>query len=206
MQAGRRIDWFRLAKHLAGNRRLAGAYVFDRAPGAEPGNPKRRFHDHLRYSGFRVLVRPTRPDARLQGEINVALAAQLMAGACHDRFDVAIVATSDPDLVPAIERVSEEGKIVEVAGVAGDLSQTLRLVADRMHHIDDLPVLEILPAFTAQEANEYMQLQESSKRPGQMVSLTESVDDDLEGHEAEEEEEQEVGAQAGSEMPFAREV
>lgn len=194
VQAGRRIDWFRLAKHLAGPRRLMGAYVFDRAPAGEPGNPKRRFQDHLRYSGFRVIGRVPRPDASIQGELNVAIATQLIAGACRDRFDVAIVVTADPDLVPAMERVSEEGKIVEVGGVSSELAPALRLVADRMHHIDDLPVLEILPAIPAQEAKEYMEIQENAQ-PAAPVSLTQSVEDEREGDPKPE-----------SEMPFAREV
>ncbi len=194
VQAGRRIDWFRLAKHLTGPRRLIGANVFDRAPASEPGNPKRRFHDHLRYSGFRVHVRTPRPDAQVQGETNVAIASQMMTGACRDRFDVAIVVTTDPDLVPVMERVSEEGKIVEVAGVSHELVPALRLVADRMHHIDDLPVLEILPTVMAQEAKDYMELQEPAHSTP-AVSLAQSLEEDTEKE-----------PKVGSDMPFAREV
>jgi uncharacterized LabA/DUF88 family protein len=147
VEEGHRIDWFRLAKHLAGTRRLTGAVIFDRAPGGEPGNPKRRFHDHLRYSGFRVVVRPDRIEDRLHpGELNVAFASELIAAAYQDRFDVAVLVTLDRALMPAIERISQTGKVVEVAGLAGELNPGLRRVADRVHHIDDLPVLEILPS------------------------------------------------------------
>ncbi len=164
-----------------------GAVVFDRASGGDPGNPKQRFHDHLRYSGFRVLVRPQRLEERSsQGELNVALTCELLKGAARDRFDVAIIATLDRTLVPAIEALSEEGKIVEVAGIASELGPNLRRVADRVHHIDDLPVLEILPTMN-----------------GQGDVDRHEDDDELEAdaHVATERK-----ADTGSDMPFAREV
>jgi uncharacterized LabA/DUF88 family protein len=141
-----RVDWFRLAKHLAGPRRLVGAYVFDRAPEADFNNPRKRFHDHLRYSGFRIVTRPFRPDDRsLQNELCVAIAAELIA-ACHeDLLDVAVVVSADRNLIPALERATRTGKIVEVATTADQLSADLRKAADRVQYVDEFPILEILP-------------------------------------------------------------
>jgi uncharacterized LabA/DUF88 family protein len=128
-----RIDWFRLAKHAAGARRLVGAYVFDRAPEGEVANPKRRFHDHLRYSGFRVVTRPNRIEDRgFQGEINVAIASELLSACYEDRLDVAVVISGDRNLAPALEQASRIGKIVEVACMADHLPAELRKAADRV--------------------------------------------------------------------------
>lgn len=194
LQPGRRIDWFRLAKHLAGPRRLTGAVIIDRAPGGEPGNPKQRFHDHLRYSGFRVLARGQRPEeGSIQGELNVALTCELLGAAARDQYDVAVIATLDRALVPAMEALSREGKFVEVAGVSGELGPSLRRVADRVHHIDDLPVLEILPT--------------TNGHPG--GDRHETVDGDDEDDADVEAELPVAPARAAgpeSDMPFAREV
>lgn len=143
---GFRLDWFRLAKHLAGTRRLAGAYVFDTAPESGFGNPKQRFHDHLRYSGFRVVTRPHRPDDRsLHTEVQMALATELVSAAYRDLFDVAIVVSGDRIYIPAMERVSREGKLVEIAATSSRFTAELRKVADRAHFIDELPILEFMP-------------------------------------------------------------
>ena len=166
VQEGTRIDWFRLAKHLAGNRRLKGAVVFDRAPGAEPGNPKRRFHDHLRYSGFKVVVRPERTEDRLSpGELPVAFASELLAAAYQDRYDVAVLVTLDRAIMPAIERVAQEGKNIEIAGLAGELNPGMRRLADRVHHIDDLPVLEIRPRLPSGNGDSFTREEESEEQP-----------------------------------------
>jgi uncharacterized LabA/DUF88 family protein len=139
-----RIDWFRLAKHLAGTRRLVGAYVFDRAPEGDHVSPRRRFHDHLRYSGFRIVTRPFRPDDRgFQAELNLALATELLS-ACHrDLLDVAVVVSGDRTLVPALEGASRVGKTVEVACMFDHLPAELRKAADRVQQIDAFPILEL---------------------------------------------------------------
>lgn len=143
---GFRLDWFRLAKHLAGTRRLVGAYVFDTAPEAGFGNPKQRFHDHLRYSGFRVVTRPHRPDDRaVHAEVQMALASELLSGCYRGLYDVAIVVSGDRIYAPALERVSREGKLVEIAATTARFTAELRKVADRAHFIDEMPILEFMP-------------------------------------------------------------
>lgn len=143
---GFRLDWFRLAKHLAGPRRLVAAYAFDTAPDRTGPSPKQRFHDHLRYSGFRVVTRPFRPDDRtVHSELEVALATEVVSAAHRDLFDVAIVVSGERVLVPALERVSREGKLVEIAATHAHFSPELRKAADRVHNLDELPILEIFP-------------------------------------------------------------
>jgi uncharacterized LabA/DUF88 family protein len=143
---GFRLDWFRLAKHLAGTRRLVGGLVFDTAPDAAVGSPKQRFHDHLRYSGFRMVTRPFRPDDRgVQQEVQAALITELLSACYRDRFDVALVVSGDRSYAPALEKVSQEGKLVEVAATSSRLTAELRKSADRVHLIDELPILEFTP-------------------------------------------------------------
>lgn len=58
-------------------------------------------------------------DAREKG-IDVLLALGMVTGALRDEFDVAVLVSSDTDLVPALEQVIEAGKRAEVAGWDGD--------------------------------------------------------------------------------------
>lgn len=143
---GFRLDWFRLAKHLAGTRRLVGAQVFDTAPETSLGTPKQRFHDHLRYSGFRVVTRPFRTEDRtVHQEVQMALATELLSACYRDQFDVALLVSGDRCYIPALERVSREGKLVEVAAASARFTAELRKASDRVHYIDELPILEFMP-------------------------------------------------------------
>lgn len=152
---GFRLDWFRLAKHLAGTRRLVGAQVFDSAPENALGSPKQRFHDHLRYSGFRVVTRPFRPDDRtVHQEIQMALASELLSACYRDLFDVALVVSGDRTYMPVLEQVSREGKLVEVAAASSRFTAELRKAADRVHYIDELPILEFMPESESESPSE----------------------------------------------------
>lgn len=79
-------------------------------------------------------------------------ATELVTGALRDTYDVAIVVSGDRDFVPAVERVRSEGKRVEVAffgdattpGAKSAFSHYLQRAADRVHNMDELPVLQVL--------------------------------------------------------------
>jgi uncharacterized LabA/DUF88 family protein len=152
---GLRLDYPALVKELVGPRRLIGAFVFDAISPTERGvgDPKKRLHDALRYQGFRVVAREVSyDDEPHQKEVDVALATDLLTGAFRDSFDVAILVSGDRDYVPAVERVRAEGKRVEVAffGPSSAIekgsafSQHLQKVADRVHELDEAPVLRII--------------------------------------------------------------
>lgn len=153
--SGFRLDYFRLVNELAGPRRLIGAYVFDAISTSDRSSfdPKRRLLDALRFQGFRVIAREVNyGEEGQQKEVDVALATELVTCALRDVFDVAIVVSGDRDFVPAVERVRSEGKRVEVAffgnaplpGEKTSFSQYLQKVADRVHNMDELPVLQVI--------------------------------------------------------------
>ena len=154
---GLRLDYYRLVKELAGPRRLVGAYVFDAVSTLDRSvnEPRRRMYDALRYMGFRVVVREVSfAEEGKQKEVDVALATEMLAGAFRDAYDVAVLVSGDRDYVPAVERVRAEGRRVEVAffGQAtssdhtGSFSHHLKKVADRVHELDELPVLQVMGA------------------------------------------------------------
>jgi len=152
---GLRLDYYRLIKELVGPRRLIGAYVFDVVSSSDRAwnEPRKRLHDALRYMGYRVVAREVSfIEEGKQKEVDVALATEMVAGAFRDAYDVAILVSGDRDYVPAVERVRTEGKRVEVAffgrssafGRESGFSHYLQKVADRVHELDSLPILQIL--------------------------------------------------------------
>jgi uncharacterized LabA/DUF88 family protein len=153
---GFQMDYYRLVNELAGPRRLIGAYIFDAVSVTDHStfDPKRRLHDALRFQGFRVVAREVNyGEEGEQKEVDVALATELVACALRNAFDVAVVVSGDRDFVPAVERVRTEGKRVEVAffgtaeapGAKSSFSHYLQRAADRVHNLDELPVLQVVP-------------------------------------------------------------
>ncbi len=153
--AGLRLDYYRLVKELVGPRRLIGAFAFDSVSTSDRSvhEPKRRLHDALRYQGFRVIIREVSfTEEGEQKEVDMALATEMLVGALRDSYDVAILVSGDRDFVPAVERIRAEGKRVEVAFFGrtssieetSSFSQHLQKVADRIHELDELPLLQIM--------------------------------------------------------------
>jgi uncharacterized LabA/DUF88 family protein len=152
---GFQLDYYRLVNELAGPRRLIGAYIFDAVSVTDHSSfdPRRRLHDALRFQGFRVIAREVNyGEEGEQKEVDVALATELVANALRNAFDVAIIVSGDRDFVPAVERVRMEGKGVEAAffwdaeapGAKSSFSQHLQRAADRVHNLDELPVLKVV--------------------------------------------------------------
>jgi len=151
---GLRLDFYRLVKELVGPRRLMGAYVFDAIQSTDRSVdvPKRRLLDALRYLGFRVVVREVSFTEGEQKEVDIALATEMLANAFRDAYDVAILVSGDRDFVPAVERIRAEGRRVEVAFFSGgspleqgrSFSHHLQKVADRVHELDALPILQVV--------------------------------------------------------------
>ena len=151
---GLRLDFYRLVKELVGPRRLMGAYVFDAIQSTDRSVdvPKRRLLDALRYQGFRVVVREVSFAEGEQKEVDIALATEMLANAFRDAYDVAILVSGDRDFVPAVERIRAEGRRVEVAFFTraaspeqgSSFSHHLQKVADRVHELDTLPILQVV--------------------------------------------------------------
>lgn len=158
---GTRMDLFRLTQILVGSRYLVGAYVFDaKRFGAGEYDHNVMMQDRLREQGFRVIVRESlvmeREGEHLesgsgddggrrgkQKEVDVSLACELLEHALLDHYDVAIVVSGDRDFVPAMQKVQNAGKRVEVAAYGNSCSEESKRTADLYYLLDDLPFLSM---------------------------------------------------------------
>ena len=139
-----KVDFVFTARYLKGPRKLVAAYAFDSKGVLDSEESTRRFHDYLRYKGFRVVARDGYDaENRQQKEVDVAMACQMVVHALKDNYDVAVVVSGDRDFSPAIQEVQAGGKRVEVAAFEGSFSEELRRVADVYIDLDKLPVLSM---------------------------------------------------------------
>jgi uncharacterized LabA/DUF88 family protein len=151
-----KVDFTALIKHIVGDRILAGVYLFDGEVVGTDGTIGRRFHDALRAEGLRVITRESFcPDSDQQKEVDVAMACEMLEHAIKDHFDTAIVVSGDRDFLPAIEKVQNEGKTVELAGFKMSMSHVLQLRCDVYHALDSLPLMYL-------ESSKYKAFEEES--------------------------------------------
>ena len=136
------LDYIALARYLKGPRKLVGAYVFDSKNIVDSEDKTKRFHDMLRYNGFRVIARDSYDtEAKIQKEVDVAMAVQMVVHALRDNYDVAVVVSGDRDFIPAIQEVQAAGKRVEVAAFNSSCANEMIRQTDKFMPLDELPLL-----------------------------------------------------------------
>lgn len=80
------------------------------------------------------------------------LACDMVLFAKQDLYDVAILVSGDGDFIPAVERIKDMGKIVEVASFSDEICGELRLLSDRFWNLDSVPFLSMRSVSDDQEA------------------------------------------------------
>jgi len=137
------VDFAKLAIELAGtDRRLVHTYYYNTplirprqddpafAAKEEQCRGQQRFFDALRFVPnltFRAGRFQRLPDGdQVEKGVDVALAVDLVALAFKDRYDVAVLVSSDADFKHAIETVKyETGKVIELRQVEGSRAYDL---------------------------------------------------------------------------------
>jgi len=136
------LDYIALARILKGPRKLVGAYVFDSKNIVDSEDRTKRFHDMLRYNGFRVIARDSYDsEAKIQKEVDVAMAVQMVVHAMRDNYDVAVVVSGDRDFIPAIQEIQAAGKRVEVAAFTTSSAKEMVRQSDKFIALDEFPLL-----------------------------------------------------------------
>jgi len=136
------LDLYTLAVQLVGQRELVAAYVFDSKMPFGSDDASKRYHDKLRYLGFRVIAREAYDSVRQeQKEVDVAMACEMVVHALRGHYDVAIVVSGDRDFVPAIQHIQAAGKKVEVAAFSNSVGSVVRQSADKFYELETMPLL-----------------------------------------------------------------
>ena len=120
-----KFDFASFAKFLAGNSKIVQATYYVGAVKVTRSRKARKMHAdqqrllaHLRSCGFNYYLGyllKTAGGFKEKG-VDVKIAADLLLGACQDKYDQAFLVSSDSDLVPAVEGAQELGKIITYVG------------------------------------------------------------------------------------------
>ncbi len=144
-----RLDFAKMVEYLAGGRRVTGAYVFD-------GEKEDKYlHSILAYQGFRVITRDSGDyEEKVQKEVDVALACELIRQTMSDSFDVAVVVSGDRDFLAAVEMAQSYGKRIEVAAFAKCMSKRMMRGCDEFSFLDNLPIVMLDSMRITEEAED----------------------------------------------------
>jgi|GEM_PF-1740049 len=145
------IDYAELKNVAVSGRHLVEATAFDGRIYTAERDTTKPFHDVLMHSGWGLDLREIF-DTEHQKEVDVALAARLMAGAVDDSYDTAVIISGDRDFIPAIEYVRALGKRIEIMSYERSLAVQMRRVADRVTILDDAFIVSITSEDAAEAA------------------------------------------------------
>ena len=136
-----RIDFNGLVKNLTMGRYLVHPYAYDGHCGADGSDEG--LHNYLRRCGYVVrLSNMHHIDAGQKG-VDVDLATDMVMFACRNYYDTAILVSGDGDFIPAVEKVKDMGKRVEVACFENTINDGLRITADEYHDLDGVPLMRL---------------------------------------------------------------
>ncbi len=137
------FDYFRFARWLAGDRKIANRNYYIGVVRVKAGDAasqklyddQQKLFEHLesseqKFNVVRGFIMQT-GDRYFEKGVDVRMAVDIVTGACEDKWDEAILVSSDTDLVPAINYAQRHGKAVEYVGFAGKGSNELTKVCEK---------------------------------------------------------------------------
>ena len=105
-ELGWSLDLYRFRKYLSEKYSVVTAYYFI---GYVPGNQK--LYSELQKSGYVLIFKPTIPDGKgkIKGNIDADMVLQTMLD--YDRFDKAVIVSSDGDFYSLVKHLYENNKL-----------------------------------------------------------------------------------------------
>lgn len=105
------------------------------------------FVGERKLEGVRYYIGQIRPIGKIFTEkgVDVRIGIDLVEGAYEDRYDRAILISSDGDLAPAVEMVTRKGKKVEIVGFEHKPSYSLIQKTNTYHSVKKLDLDRFMP-------------------------------------------------------------
>lgn len=109
---GIRIKYDRLKNFLSGSRKVVKACYYN-SKSTKKGDIA--FYKRVREAKFDVILGPYSIPSRKQKQVDVQIAVDMVADAKDAAYEIALLASGDGDLTPAVRKVVAIGKLVEIA-------------------------------------------------------------------------------------------
>lgn len=149
------FNFKKFIKNLVGKRKLEGVRYYIgkiKAKAGDKQGQKIRKHQQilftkLKKAGFYIVYGTIRQIGKIFTEkgVDVRIGIDLVEGAYEDRYDRAILISSDGDLAPAVEMVTRKGKKVEIVGFEHKPSYSLIQKTNIYHSIKKSDLVRFLP-------------------------------------------------------------
>lgn len=143
--ASMQFQFKQFAEQFIGTRKLEGVRYYIGQIKADPKDEQsQKIHRHqqilfekLKKAGFYIVKGRIRQIGNIFTEkgVDVRIGIDLVEGAYEDRYDTAILISSDGDLAPAVEMVIRKNKKIEIVGFEHKPSYALIQKANVYHSI-----------------------------------------------------------------------
>ncbi len=139
------FNFKKFVKSFVGDRKLEGVrYYIGQIKPKDGDKQSQSLHKHqqmlfekLKKAGFYIVRGHIRQIGKIFTEkgVDVRIGIDLVEGAYEDRYDRAILISSDGDLAPAVEMVTRKGKKIEIVGFEHKPSYALIQKTNTYHSI-----------------------------------------------------------------------
>ena len=137
-----KADYEKLKNVITGDRELHGIFLYEGV--VYPMSPeKKRWYEELnKRSGYVIKVSFDKiiSSGAIEKKVDIKIAIDIISLAYEDKYDTAVLVSGDGDFVPAVERLKELDKDVEVWAFRYSLANTLKeeLGQENIYYIDDI--------------------------------------------------------------------
>jgi len=149
------FDFKKFVEFFVGERKLEGIrYYIGQIKPIDGDEKSQNLHKHqqilfekLKKAGFYIVRGHIRQIGKIFAEkgVDVRIGIDLVEGAYEDRYDRAILISSDGDLAPAVEMVTRKGKKVEIVGFEHKPSYSLIQKTNTYHSIKKTDLDRFVP-------------------------------------------------------------
>jgi uncharacterized LabA/DUF88 family protein len=153
--AGMEFNFKSFVESIVGNRRLEGVRYYIGQVKPEEGNARslelhknqQRLFEKLKKHEFYIVRGRLRRigDVYTEKGVDVRIGIDIVEGAYENRYDTAILISSDGDFAPALEMTRRKGKKVEVVGFSHKPSFSLVQNSDFYHNLSKESLVAFIP-------------------------------------------------------------
>jgi len=150
-----KFDFKKFVESFVGERKLEGVrYYIGQIKPIDGDEKSQTLHKHqqilfekLKKVGFYIVRGRIRQIGKIFTEkgVDVRIGIDLVEGAYEDRYDRAILISSDGDLAPAVEMVTRKGKKVEIVGFEHKPSYSLIQKTNTYHSVKKSDLDKFMP-------------------------------------------------------------
>ena len=137
-----KADYEKLKNIITGDRKLHGIFLYEGVVYPISSGKKRWYEELNKRSGYVIKASFDKiiSSGAIEKKVDIKIAIDIVSLAYENAYDTAVLVSGDGDFVPAVEKVKELNKSMEVWSFRYSLANALKeeLGKENIHYFDDI--------------------------------------------------------------------